>query len=804
SQFSNVGYILLLDVAESIVYYSRHVSDASQYLMMPYNIQQICLLNSYAATPPILRFRCSVMPSHTPASALVKLYFSLRGSPWNFTRWQEITNVHHGLDPEKDEHLPPGLSRSEITSILSYFDQYDALGTEEEKIKFAYKAKKRGHDPIPGRAFWTSWVNKRYSTDWKINSRISKILSSLGIHPEQIMAETGDTTPPPNASYLPLVIDIIGRDIFGHEALDSHKRLLLRLREPALILAQRTWFLATKRIGARRKRVEKMKDKAESLLSELDKGNITVKGINEAIRAVAAFEKSIAALFNNEHTATLEAFKATLERFIPELPSTSKSAAKRVPKSSVKRKVTTESLSKLATPEEVSQLLAMYDQFFGPESASSEELDAEDHQFVSFGEAVEGADPGVEIEAKMSATQLATNLGFQNGMPFLFNTKRHSGGETAWSQEFEDACKSHLNALEPFSFQWHQLAGVHATLRKVLSPTADSNHCTGILFADDVGLGKTIQASTIMASLTELSVLKQRGLAVPPLARDYPFLKGSLEIPDLPHLVLIPGTLLRQWEHELQCFFKNKSIDLLVYGTGLAEHKEFWKPDGLYHSSNHPASHRIILASQSSLQQDFSHLYTAQCDSRALPWEHPQPNSAYETRLPNTLFGQKYLSIVLDEAQGVRNIGAKHSSALRILEEASVRIVLTATPLQTSTKDISAMGRLTGIPYFTTYEAHSDQVSDNAKLRRAKLDRDEDPSSFTAEDDPVRMVQVEISERMRCLFQDRVIRREADSRNPEGKKLISLPPLNVIHCIVHLTEREKAILEDITLEGLGE
>ncbi|KAJ2928163.1 hypothetical protein H1R20_g8938, partial [Candolleomyces eurysporus] len=211
----------------------------------------------------------SAMPSHTPASALVKLYFALRGAPWNFTRWQEITDVHHGLNPEKDEHLPPQLTRDEVTSILSYFSQYAALGSEDAKIKFASKARKKGKDSVPGRGFWTTWVNKRYNTRWKINGRIAKIFSSLGIHPEQITAEIRESTPPSSASYLPIALDIIGRDIFGPEALDSNQMLLMRLREPALILAQRAWVLECRSIIPRRVKVEKMREKAETLLSGL-------------------------------------------------------------------------------------------------------------------------------------------------------------------------------------------------------------------------------------------------------------------------------------------------------------------------------------------------------------------------------------------------------------------------------------------------------------------------------------------------------------------------------------------------------
>jgi len=52
----------------------------------------------------------------------------------------------------------------------------------------------------------------------------------------------------------------------------------------------------------------------------------------------------------------------------------------------------------------------------------------------------------------------------------------------------------------------------------------------------------------------------------------------------------------------------------------------------------------------------------------------------------STLFSQKYLSLVLDEAHEFRNIGAKHSAALAIVGQATLPLIMTATPLLTSTK----------------------------------------------------------------------------------------------------------------------
>jgi hypothetical protein len=58
------------------------------------------------------------------------------------------------------------------------------------------------------------------------------------------------------------------------------------------------------------------------------------------------------------------------------------------------------------------------------------------------------------------------------------------------------------------------------------------------------------------------------------------------------------------------------------------------------------------------------------------------------------------------------------------------------------------MGRLTGIRYFFSTNAYNEQVSDNAKLRRAKLERDGDPPANDDDIDPLKIVQVEISTRM--------------------------------------------------------
>ena len=108
-------------------------------------------------------------------------------------------------------------------------------------------------------------------------------------------------------------------------------------------------------------------------------------------------------------------------------------------------------------------------------------------------------------------------------------------------------------------------------------------------------------------------------------------------------------------------------------------------------------------------------------------------------------------------------------------------------------QDLAAMGRLVGIPYFSSQNAYAEQQLDAAELRRAKQERNGDEPDD--ENDPYKLCQVNISLRIQKLFDGRVIRRTVTSRNPAGKPLIDLPPLTIVYGIIDLTEREMAIID---------
>jgi hypothetical protein len=72
------------------------------------------------------------------------------------------------------------------------------------------------------------------------------------------------------------------------------------------------------------------------------------------------------------------------------------------------------------------------------------------------------------------------------------------------------------------------------------------------------------------------------------------------------------------------------------------------------------------------------------------PWEYP----AQWKDPAGTLFGQRFLTVIIDEAHTGRNVGNQHFSMLRILKQAVVRLPLTATPLLTSPQVSRALSQL--------------------------------------------------------------------------------------------------------------
>lgn len=172
-------------------------------------------------------------------------------------------------------------------------------------------------------------------------------------------------------------------------------------------------------------------------------------------------------------------------------------------------------LKSLASLEDIDDVVNLYAECFNSSGGDPTQLEEQLHTInFKFGNLPDGADPGVEIEATMSPSLLATALGFVN-VPLLFNTHRHRDGITPWEDPvaFRDVSNEEFTMTQ---LRWHQLAGVHGVLRRMFSPKPTPEH-SGMLIADEVGLGKTLQLLAILACLTECVGRRERGLGPFPL-----------------------------------------------------------------------------------------------------------------------------------------------------------------------------------------------------------------------------------------------------------------------------------------------
>lgn len=177
----------------------------------------------------------------------------------------------------------------------------------------------------------------------------------------------------------------------------------------------------------------------------------------------------------------------------------------------------------MAKEQDVADIINLYNDFFNnsvDDDDADPIIDAKPPLSIPFGDS---GDSGVEVELSMTPEQLAHNLGFRTGLPILFNDTRHTGGLTPWR-----AATRHLfqekdilrrdPAIVPLTLHWHQLAGIHAIIRKLFTAeAATSSEVLGVLIADEVGLGKTFQIATTISFLIDLVHCQANHLPLPPI-----------------------------------------------------------------------------------------------------------------------------------------------------------------------------------------------------------------------------------------------------------------------------------------------
>ena len=94
----------------------------------------------------------------------------------------------------------------------------------------------------------------------------------------------------------------------------------------------------------------------------------------------------------------------------------------------------------------------------------------------------------------------------------------------------------------------------------------------------------------------------------------------------------------------------------------------------------------LITHNEQSLVNEMQRIYDTKIMKEMMkrPWEIPlqKPRSTVQ----GSIFGQKYLSITLDEVHNAHNHGSCYLAALRVFQQSVIKLALTATPLHTGHK----------------------------------------------------------------------------------------------------------------------
>jgi SNF2 family DNA or RNA helicase len=81
---------------------------------------------------------------------------------------------------------------------------------------------------------------------------------------------------------------------------------------------------------------------------------------------------------------------------------------------------------------------------------------------------------------------------------------------------------------------------------------------------------------------------------------DKPFFMGTSGVPNAPHAIIVPNTLINQWRRELKCFFKPHAIDIFVLPTARAALKDYFEDSSSpWKKSNHELVFRVVLVPHS-------------------------------------------------------------------------------------------------------------------------------------------------------------------------------------------------------------
>ncbi|KAM6491331.1 P-loop containing nucleoside triphosphate hydrolase protein [Amanita muscaria] len=702
-------------------------------------------------------------------------------------------------------NLPHSIKSQDVESFKQFLDVAK---------KMTPKQMKDSATTIGSPAQWSAWHRFALATiSPKMNRLIEDSMIETQRHPINFMegAKSDDWSRNWSTSHSGYIANTLGMSLLGYE------RMMSSFGQS--VLADLS-LMVTYNYDRLRKCHMRLGKRLDDVLAELEKATaallddnivLTTPQIRAAAIAIRKYQKATAihAMARSKADPAEGALAGVMAQFGIEEKELkyNKSNKSAVEKAHEKGKQKKMHPADLADKESVRQIINLYLDFFQRDDGELH-LEGETAGQLWLEACDQSGDLGVHDMSKKSEAELSTLLSFPNGRPLAWNNFSAEGkASTAWEETDADMIKRYEEGgspdMKPLYLLWHQLVGVASMAEKTWRAN-NAETPFGILLADEVGVGKTAQVMAFIAFLQFVQQSEVKGSSRPTLLADKPFFMGTAGVPNAPHAIIVPNTLINQWRRELKCFFKPHAIDIFVLPTARAALKDYFEDSSSpWKKSNHELVFRVVLVPHSVFNTLTGMSFL--CDRR-------KPLDA-RRELTNTapgFFKMDWCSSWIDEAHQFRTPTRSFIGAIQLRNRARIMCCCTATPLFTKPQDVVNLGRIIGVPNFIGERGYDWERDNSRAWTRAQRGLTKDDkleirkalentllgkdAELPTASNQVQALKLRYIKDIQSQFRDHIIRRTKESKRPDGNNINELPPLTSLILPVTLTHWELDIL----------
>ncbi|GBE84816.1 hypothetical protein SCP_0607960 [Sparassis crispa] len=781
---------------------------------------------------------------------------------WQWPGWRDLTGMDsppHELEAAARHSAGISWSKKEMNEFEQYYTFVRGAATSGDLKDKIMDGKKLAPTVNQGRKLWQDlWA--RLLRKSGLNRKIDDLMQqhhcdyrsvSVAFKTRELPGGHADWTSP----YLPE----LGAGLLGGEVLVDHRLMNTTARLLMKEVLYFAWERQTRRAKIWVKNYGGKKTAVDDAWDAFKGGKKKGRALLTLMQKLKDFHDHAQYMNDPEAEQDVEERLKHLESVLGEAGKELRPGAKNSAKlSAADRK----RMLSLVTEQELEEVYRQYVELFveGPmradatDDAAVDVLGAGDNMTDDL-----GTDLGVEPESKMTRQALMESMGVKGEVFPLMNEARHKKAFLVWT---EGKTPEEVRAMQremgkkrdkltesdewaPLTLRWHQVAGIRATLRMMAQGSS------GVLIADEVGLGKTAQALGLIGMISHYIDAQERGkpVEVSPQLR----LPEGRKLVSAPHVIISSATLMPNWLTEARTWLKG--FEFFEYTGQLKSRRNFFGPNSAWAKAKSLMHMRIIFATTPVSEHGYSSdwvrrgavpIYPAatqravgpsptHCAPRTLVFSSGQRGSTAVTNDSANYFGSRPAQnsvserlplkkgvskevkesmhllnslvaiglLILDESHEVRTGKNVFSAMLWLAWIALLTVGQSATPIYTHPKDMVYAGRALGIKGCMGEAVDAFERELVRKLARArrqektKLGNEPLGAAFDSASTATREIYIRGIRDIKTKFGDCIIRRTNQSKDNNGKVLGGLKDYIRVAAYLKLEDWELKIVNTL-------